>query len=83
MHIWPARFYTPNSPPSGVSGNILPQKKINCEEFPICNPLPVKIHDNPIVHYSFSTFLDGKWLMFFVYLDSFLKFNFRGVDLPQ
>ena len=59
------------------------EKMIDYMEFPIHSPLPVKIHDNLIVHYSFSTFLDGKWLMSFVYLDSFLKYNIRGLDLTQ
>ena len=67
MHIWPARFCAPNSPRSGVSGNFFLLKMINCKEFPVCSPLLVKSHDNLIVHYSFGTFLDGKWLMSFVY----------------
>ena len=70
MHIWQARFCAPNNPLSSVSGNIFLQKMINCKEFPIRSPLPVKIHDNLIVHYSFGTFLDSKWLISFLYLDS-------------
>ena len=73
----------PNSPLSSVSGNTFLQKMINCKEFPIHSRLPLKIHDNLIVHYSFGTFLDGKWLMSFVYLDSFLKYNIRGLNLTQ
>ena len=83
MHIWPARFCAPSSPPSGVFGNSLLLEMINRKEIPIYSHLPVKIPNNLIVHYSFSTFLGGKWLMFFVYLDSFLKYNIKGLDLTQ